>query len=45
MVGVSEEDFVANLLLNVRICQWKHFENRSTFGEVMGKAIVDCFLT
>jgi len=26
------------------ICQWKNFENQSTFGEVMGNIIVACFL-
>ena len=26
------------------ICQWKNFENRLTFGEVMGKSLVSCFL-
>ena len=26
------------------ICQWKNFENQSTFGEVMGKIIVLCFI-
>jgi len=26
------------------ICQWKNFENQLTFGEVMGKSLVSCFL-
>ena len=25
------------------VCQWKNFENRLTFGEVMGKSVVSCF--
>ena len=25
------------------VCQWKNFENRSTFGEVTDKSIVGCF--
>ena len=25
------------------VCQWKNFENRLTFGEVMGKSLVSCF--
>ena len=25
------------------VCQWKKFENRLTFGEVMGKSLVSCF--
>ena len=25
------------------VCQWKNFENRLTFGEVMGKSLVFCF--
>ena len=25
------------------VCQWKNFENRSTFGEVTDKSIVACF--
>ena len=25
------------------VCQWKNFENRLTFGEVMGKTLVSCF--
>jgi len=25
------------------VCQWKNFENRLTFGEVMGKSSVSCF--
>ena len=27
------------------VCQWKNFENRSTFGEFTDKSIVGCFLT
>jgi len=26
------------------VCQWKNFESRLTFGEVMGKSLVSCFL-
>jgi len=25
------------------VCQWKNFENRLIFGEVMGKSLVSCF--
>jgi len=25
------------------VCQWKNFENRLTFAEVMGKSLVSCF--
>jgi len=25
------------------VCRWKNFENRLTFGEVMGKSLVCCF--
>jgi len=25
------------------VCQWNNFENRLTFGEVMGKSLVSCF--
>jgi len=25
------------------VCQQKNFENRLTFGEVMGKSLVSCF--
>ena len=39
--GIVNEDFVANLLMNLSV----NFENQSTFGEVMGKIIVPCFLT
>ena len=28
-----------------RVYQWKNFENRLTFGEVMSKSSVSCFLT
>ena len=27
------------------VCQWMNFEYRLTFGEVMGKSLVSCFLT
>ena len=27
------------------VCQWKNFENRLTFGEVMGKSLVSCFFS
>jgi len=35
--GIVNEDFVANLLLNLSV---KNFENQSTFVEVKGKIIV-----
>jgi len=38
--GVYVHDFVTNFLLSQ---QWKNFENRSIFGEVMGKSEVSCF--
>ena len=25
------------------VCQWMNFENRLTFGEVMGKSLMSCF--
>ena len=34
-------DFVANLPVSLPV---KKFENRLTFGEVMGKSLVSCFL-
>ena len=39
--GIINEDFVANLLMNLPV---KEFENQSTFGKVIGKIIVGCFL-
>ena len=33
-------DFVANLPMSLSV---KIFENRLTFGEVMGKSLVSCF--
>ena len=27
----------------LQICQWKNFENQSTFGKVTGNIIVACF--
>jgi len=39
--GIFKYDFVANLLLSLIV---KNFENRSTFGEVMGNSSVSCFL-
>jgi len=35
-------EFVANLSLSLLV---KKFENQLTFGEVMGKSLVSCFLT
>ena len=40
--GIVNDDFVAYLLRNLSV---KNFENRSTFGEVIGNIIVACFLT
>jgi len=25
------------------VCQWKNFENRLTFGKILGKSLVSCF--
>jgi len=33
------------LQIYIWVCQQKNFENRLTFGEVMGKSLVSCFLT
>ena len=41
MAGYLNE-FIANLPL---VCQRKNFENRLTFGEVMGKSLMSRFLT
>ena len=38
--GIFKYELVANLPLSR---QWKHFENRLTFGEVVGKSLVSCF--
>ena len=38
--GIVKFDFVANLPMNLSV---KIFENRLTFGEVMGKSLVSCF--
>ena len=40
--GMFKYAFVANLPLSLSV---KNFENRSTFGEVMVKSLVSCFLT
>ena len=32
-----------NILLYHWVCQWKSFENRLTFGEVIGKSLMSCF--
>jgi len=40
--GITEQEFVANLPLSLPA---KNFENWLTFGEVMGKSLVSCFLT
>jgi len=37
--GIFKDEFVANLPLSLS-CQRKNFENRLTFGEVMGKSLV-----
>ena len=38
--GIFKYEFVANYQW---VCQWKNFENRLTFVEVMGKSLVSCF--
>ena len=38
--GIFIYQFVANFQW---LCQWKNFENRLIFGEVMGKNLVSCF--
>ena len=40
--GIFKYAFIANLPLRLSV---KKFENRLTFGEVMGKSLVSCFLT
>ena len=40
--GIFKQEFVANLLPSPTV---KTFENRLTFGEVIGKRLVSCFLT
>jgi len=40
--GMFKYAFVANLPLSLSV---KNFENRSTFGEVMVKSLLSCFLT
>ena len=39
--GIVKVDFVANLPVSLPVK--KKFENRLTFGEVMGKSLVSCF--
>jgi len=39
--GIINDDFVANLLLNLPV---KEFKNQSIFGKVMVNIIVACFL-
>ena len=39
--GIFKCEFVANLPLSLPV---KELENRLTFGEVMGKSLVSCFL-
>ena len=39
-MGVFVYDFVTNFLLSLTV---KNFENRSIFGEVMGKSSLSCF--
>ena len=38
--GIFKYEFVANLPVSLPV---KNFENRLTFGEVMGKNLVSCF--
>ena len=38
--GILKYEFVANLAVSLPV---KNFENRLTFGEVMGKSLVSCF--
>ena len=38
--GIFKYELVANLPVSQ---PWKNFENRLTFGEVMGKSLVSCF--
>jgi len=40
--GICKCEFVANLSLSLLV---KKIENQLTFGEVMGKRLVSCFLT
>jgi len=35
--------YMSLLQINSWVCWWKNFENRLTFGEVMGKSLVSCF--
>jgi len=39
--GIFKYEFVANLQVSLPV---KNFENWLTFGEVMGKSLVSCFL-
>jgi len=50
--GIFKYSFITNLLQSLTanllqiyqwVCQWKNFENRLTFGKVMGKSLVSCF--
>ena len=38
--GIFKYEFVANLPVSLSV---KNFENRLTFGKVMGKSLVSCF--
>jgi len=40
--GIVKEDFIVNLLVNLSVKESR--KNQSTFGEVMGKILVACFL-
>jgi len=38
-------EYLNTILLQIYhwVCQWKNYENRLTFGKVMGKSLVSCF--
>ena len=44
--GISVVEYLNMSLLQIYqwVCQWKNFENRLTFGEVMGQSVVSGFL-
>jgi len=43
--GIFKYDFVKILPLSLSAKEFLSFENRLTFGEVMSKSLVSCFLT
>jgi len=47
ITGIGVVEYLNMSLLHIyqRVCQQKNFENRLTFGEVMGKSLVSRFLT